>query len=136
MLSVSTVVMAATLLAVAPIAPTAAAADPLAPLQWKNRALLVFASGASDRELREQRRLFAADPAGTRERDLVLVEAIDGEAASAGLRRRFGVPATGFRAILIGKDGGGKLTASQPLGLDRLYREIDAMPMRRQEMRR
>lgn len=130
-----TAALAAALLAVSAPAPALAENDPLAALRWSKRVLLVFADDRGDPTLAAQRRLFEADPSGTAERDFVLVEAIGGAAGSSLLRRRFGVADGTFRAILIGKDGGGKLSSRQPLSLERLYREIDAMPMRRQEMR-
>jgi hypothetical protein len=125
--------LAGALLAAAAAAPAAAGGDPLSPLQWKKRALLVFAPDAQNDALLRQRQLFRADPRGTQERDFVLIEAVGGAPASETLRRRFGVSPLEFRAILVGKDGGGKLSSRAPIGLERLYREIDAMPMRRQE---
>jgi hypothetical protein len=38
--------------------------------------------------------------------------------------------------VRIGKDGGDKLTSASPLDAARLFATIDAMPMRREEMRR
>jgi len=40
-----------------------------------------------------------------------------------------------FHAILIGKDGGVKGRWDSPVDMDALFGLIDAMPMRRQEMR-
>jgi hypothetical protein len=40
-----------------------------------------------------------------------------------------------FEIILIGKDGGVKLRSKTPISLEELFSLIDAMPMRRQEMR-
>jgi hypothetical protein len=69
--------------------------------------------------------------AGAVERDLVLLAYDDatsqGSAAAPMLRRH------GFGAILMGKDGGEKLSSGQPPGTDGLL--LDAMPIRRQEMR-
>ena len=41
----------------------------------------------------------------------------------------------GFEIILIGKGGGIKLRSKTPIGVEDLLSLIDAMPMRRQEMR-
>jgi len=38
--------------------------------------------------------------------------------------------------VLIGKDGGDKSTSASPLDSARRFATIDAMPMRREEMRR
>ena len=78
--------------------------------------------------------MFQSMRPGARERDLVLVEALDGTPDGAALRARFG--GHGFRAVLVGKDGGAKLDADHPLGPDDLFPLIDAMPMRRDETRR
>jgi hypothetical protein len=75
------------------------------------------------------------------ERDLILIK-VTGDTVrgasdrAADLRRRFGVRAGAFRVVLIGKDGGVKIEAAAPLPARRLFETIDAMPMRRDEMRR
>ena len=58
-----------------------------------------------------------------------------GESLLWVLRERLGLPADSFRAVLIGKDGGAKITAAAPIAPQRLFATIDAMPMRRTEMR-
>jgi hypothetical protein len=112
------------------------AGDTLASQQWHSRVLLVIAGDAKDPKLVEQRTVFAAMASGARERDLKLVEAVGHGLEAAALRQRFGVTGDGFRALLIGKDGGDKLSSDEPLGADSLFPLIDAMPMRQQEMRR
>ncbi len=59
-------------------------------------------------------------------------KAIDG----AGLRDRFAADTDRYVAVLVGKDGFEKLRAGQPILNETLFATIDAMPMRRQEMRR
>ncbi|WP_375461381.1 DUF4174 domain-containing protein [uncultured Enterovirga sp.] len=113
-----------------------AAADGLDLLAWSSRALVVVAPSASDPRLAEQTRLYAAAARGARERDLVLVEGVGRDAAAEGLRRRFGVAPDAFVAILVGKDGGAKLRSAAPIPAERLFAEIDQMPMRQDEMRR
>ena len=54
---------------------------------------------------------------------------------ASALRARFGVANACFRAVLVGKDGGAKLSQSTPLYAARLFATIDAMTMRRDEMR-
>lgn len=119
----------------ASVAPAPAAApDPLARYRWNARVLVAVAPDAADPALVRQRRLFAAMGQGARERDLVLVEAAgpSGEA----LRQALGCEPGVFTAVLIGKDGGAKLRSPDPLGADRLFPVIDAMPMRQDEARR
>lgn len=118
-----------------PFAPARAAGDPLAPYRWKNRVLVAMAPSRSDPSLVAQRRIVVDLGAAGRERDLVLVEATDDTPLGAALRRRFG-GGTGFKVVLVGKDGSEKLAAAEPLGRAALFPLIDAMPMRRDEMRR
>lgn len=120
--------------AVAAAPPALAAGDPLAPYRWTSRVLVALAPSGADAALAAQRRIFADLGAAARERDLVLVEATDDTPRGAALRRRFG--GDGFRAVLVGKDGGEKLSAAAPLGRDALFPLIDAMPMRQDEMAR
>jgi hypothetical protein len=43
--------------------------------------------------------------------------------------------AKAFSVRLLGKDGGEKLRSNQPVSTESLFALVDAMPMRRQEMR-
>lgn len=47
----------------------------------------------------------------------------------------FRIPPDLFTVMLIGKDGGIKLSQTSPVTNTELFELIDAMPMRRQEMR-
>ena len=53
----------------------------------------------------------------------------------AAMRHRFKVEPTEFLVILIGKDGEEKLSDKAPVPADEIERLIDAMPMRKNEMR-
>jgi len=119
-------------LLLAAILPAAAASSDLDRYRWKSR-VLVIAAEAGDPRAAAQEEIAAAAGRGLRERDLVVVRAIGEGREAAGLRRRLGLPATGFRAVLVGKDGGAKLTAEEPIPAERLFSTIDAMPMRRDE---
>ena len=113
-----------------------ASGDPLAVYENKSRVLAVVAPDASDARYKEQRRLYDAMRSAARERDLVWLEALGHAPAAQALRARFGVEASEFRAILVGKDGGEKLTSDTPIGAQALFPLIDGMPMRQEEMRR
>ncbi len=111
----------------------------------KSRVLLVFAPGEDDPALTEQRRILAFAAQEARQRDLVVVEIVGTQAsgpamstddALQALRKRFGVPSAAFRTVLVGKDGGAKLSEAAPIEADRLFAVVDAMPMRRREMGR
>ncbi len=99
----------------------------------RSRMLLVLAP-PDDARLAEQEQLLASDPAGVTERNLVLV-APDGSERDT-LRRRYDVAPDAFAVLLIGKEGGVKLRGVRPFTLRTLFGAIDAMPMRRDEMRR
>jgi hypothetical protein len=113
----------------------AAMDDPVAAARWTSRVLVVSAPGPDDPGLRAQRAALGSVRSGLAERDLQVIEAVGGGAEATALRRRFGLPDGAFRAVLVGKDWGAKLTASEPIPPQTLFRTIDAMPMRRDEMR-
>lgn len=113
----------------------AAGADTLGAHRWKDRVVVLIAPNASDSQLREQRAILRAAAAGLKERDIVILEALDDGPEATALRRQFAAGQTAFRAVLVGKDGGAKLASDRPLSAQRLFGEIDAMPMRQQEMR-
>ena len=110
-------------------------ADPLALYRWNARILVVFAPNEGDPQLARQKDLLVGVGHGVAERDLVVLEAIGSSSEADRLRRKLGVPDGEFRAVLVGKDGGAKLTDTAPIAPDRLFATIDAMPMRRQEVR-
>ena len=117
-------------------AAAASPVDPLARHRWASRVLVLSAPAADDRRLAAQREAMTSVRSGLRERDLVVVEAVGHAVEAAAVRRRLGLPADAFRAVLVGKDGDAKLTSSEPIPPQRLFSTIDAMPMRRDEMRR
>ncbi len=105
----------------------------------RDRLLVVFAPGAASPALAAQRA--AIDGPELAERDLHVVEVVGDSVMGASdrataLRARCHVAANAFRAVLIGKDGGVKLSSAAPLTTARLTATIDAMPMRQAEMRR
>jgi hypothetical protein len=120
-------------------------ASAMASYRWKFRPLLVFADSESKAALSRQRAIVAAGRAGVAERNVVVVWIVGSAVAAelgprpgqsaAALRRRFGSSPAKFRIILVGKDGGEKLTRSAPITAAQLFQVIDAMPMRRDEMR-
>lgn len=114
----------------------AAGSDPLAGYRWKSRVLVLAAGDAGDPRLAAQRQALASARTGASERDLVTVEAVGQGADAVALRRHLGLPGDAFRAVLVGKDGGAKLTAEEPIPPQRLFSTIDAMPMRQDEAKR
>ena len=127
---------------------TAALADPLAAYRWKSRLLLLFAPDAGDARLVRQEAMLREARTGLSERDQVVlriaggrVDALVGAAPEGAqaladeLRARFGVGREEFAVVLVGKDGGAKRREGAPVAPEALFATIDAMPMRRREMR-
>lgn len=104
-----------------------------------DRLLLIFAADAGAPQLLAQRA--ALDDVGLRARDVTRIEVVGDTVTgatntAATLRRRYEVDRGAFRVVLVGKDGGVKLDERAPISAATLHATIDAMPMRRQEMRR
>jgi len=132
------------LLALAALPPLAAQAAPpglakvLRASHWQQRVLLIGAPTADQAELKRQKTLLATEEKGLAERDFKVVEVLYDQLSPADRQcwtQQLGQPLTGFRAVLIGKDGGVKRTETQPLAPASLFGTVDKMPMRRQEMR-
>jgi hypothetical protein len=112
-----------------------AANNPLAAYRWSARIVVASAETPDDPARARQRAIFERFRAEAKARDLVLVEAVGDGANARALRQTLGIGGRGFAAVLVGKDGGAKLRASHPLDAAELFPVIDAMPMRRQEIR-
>ena len=90
----------------------------------------MLAPGADDARSLRQRELLSGEEAGLADRDVETLHHYD-----AQTRERYGVTADGFAAVLIGRDGGEKLRSTEPVSAALLFGTIDAMPVRRREMR-
>ncbi len=111
--------------------------------KWKKRPLVVFAASEGDPALARQRGIVAALRPAFQDRQMVVVYVVDDKVgaelgtgpgvSAAALRARFGVAASAFRVLLVGKDGGVKLSSAAPIPGTTLFSTIDAMPMRQQE---
>ena len=125
-------VLASTLSALA--APAhAEVGDQLAVLLNKARPVIVLSDTPDDPRVAAQIATLSRSGPALRERDVeVLREAKTGGA----LRGTLGVAEHGFAVVLVGKDGGVKKTWREPVGSEAIFAIIDAMPMRREEMRR
>ena len=112
-----------------------AARDPPAAQRWRARILVVSAPSAGDAGLMAQRAALGPVRDGLAERNLVVMEAVGTGPEATALRKRLRLPPEAFRAVLIGKDGGSKLVSEEPIPPQTLFATIDAMPMRKDEMR-
>lgn len=127
------------------LAPSSSANAAMSKYRWSKRPLLVFAPSAGDARLAAQRSAIASASRDILERDMVVVfvagdrvETQYGPRVGMGataLRRKYGVANDAFRAVLVGKDGGVKLSRSDVTPTRAIFGLIDSMPMRRQEMR-
>ena len=110
----------------------------------KNRVLLVFAPTPQDDSYLEQMKLWQIEKAGFEDRQLVVMPvfanarkpAPEQSAQILSLMKRHGIESNGFGVVLIGKDGHDAYHASKPAPASALYGVIDAMPMRRAEVKR
>lgn len=113
--------------------------------QWKNRLLLVFSPTENSPNYQQQMQLLQKQAAGLDDRDLLVIELFEegksrinnqviDESAAAQLRNRFNISSEEFSVILVGKDGTQKRRDKSPVAPDIIFKQIDAMPMRRQEM--
>ena len=114
--------------------------------QWKNRLLFIFAPQEGDSFFQALQSEISTQPDEIAERDLVVFKIfetgpsymettrIDPQTAAA-IRTKFAAPLGQFTCILVGKDGGTKLRRPAPVKLEEVFDLIDAMPMRREEMR-
>lgn len=114
-------------------------AETIRAARWQKRLLLVAAPTAAQADFQRQKQLLATDPASLQERDLLVLDVPYDQLAPADqqyLRQQLQLKLSGFEVVLIGKDGGVKERSTHPLAPAALFRTIDQMPMRRQEMRR
>lgn len=120
--------------------------------EWEHRLLVVFAPSLGADSWAMQRKKWLGSSEEFEDRDLRLYvvageatgrfyTVLDGEsktftAASArALRRRFNVATDDYAVVLVGKDGTEKRRDLAPVDADAIFETIDAMPMRRSEMR-
>lgn len=108
------------------LAPRQLEGDTLDSLRWQSRAVVILGDGD---EVEAQIAALLAASAALRERDVVILTEGPG---AAPLRERAG---DGFMVMLIGKDGGVKLTQNSLIDPSEVVSLIDTMPMRQQEAR-
>jgi hypothetical protein len=116
------------------------------------RPLLVFAPAMNDPQLLQEFSQLKAQAADLKTRDVIYVPVVPeghnqpipksalhtaslSEDELAAVRHHFNVEANDFLVILVGKDGGEKLTSHTPVPVRQLDQTIDSMPMRKHEMK-
>ena len=120
--------------------------DFLGQYQWKNRIILIFSPTVQNVSLQAQKIEFTSYLKQFLERDLIQLEVLpdrminsQSEAVNlfhhAILRKKYDVAEDEYKFILIGKDGGVKFNSDRFVTREDLFSLIDAMPMRKREMR-
>jgi hypothetical protein len=126
--------------------------DPLEPLAWERRPIVLFASEETEETYRDQIEVLQRHASGVDERHISIfrVVGVGGEAATLegrgpdgelnesearALVERF-EPSSPFTFVLVGKDTTEKLRSGDVVSAERLFETIDAMPMRQREMQR
>ena len=95
------------------------------------RKILIFGKQDQPALVDEQLKMLDKAAAGVKERDLQVTVV----GSSDPREKKFKVKPGQFTVLLIGKDGGEKHRANQPVPAAEFFAMIDAMPMRQQEMR-
>ena len=115
----------------------------LSQYRWKDRLLVTFAPSVE--AAARQGRPLAKDAAGRKERQLLRIVVLPGSTLvegkpstldAAALRRRYRVRPGETRTLLVGKDGTVAFSTRKPVPLKTIFALIDAMPMRKAEMRK
>ncbi len=107
-------------------------ADVLTPFLDVARPVVVLADTPIDPRLTKQIEVLDAKTRALADYEITVVSVT---ARDARLRKKLGVPPTGFAVALVGKDGSVKETWREPVDPARIFALIDRMPMRRNEMR-
>ncbi|ADR20109.1 hypothetical protein MATR_22780 [Marivirga tractuosa] len=115
--------------------------------QWKNRLLIIYTADQKSTQLDKQLAEITRNKEGYNERDLKVIilknqkveiwnsnknHLLDFHQIIKELNIEEKQP---LQNLLIGKDGGVKLKSNSTISNEKLFRIIDAMPMRQREMR-
>jgi hypothetical protein len=99
----------------------------------EHRHILLFAPDSTNPMIQKQYTQLMHDKAGLNERDLILTKYYYSNAKH--VFKKYGISTIGFTFLLIGKDGFPKYRTKEPISSEKLYSLIDAMPMRRDEIK-
>ena len=114
--------------------------------RWEERLLFVFARSKEDPEYKAVSKQLSSMKGGIIERDMRIFRVFESDESLSGnsvisqedafgLRKKFSVSSGTFTMILVGKDGGVKMKEESLVDLSDVFSLIDAMPMRRIEMK-
>jgi len=117
----------------------------LKPYHWENRILLIFSPSEDNSLYQKQFNILGSNKAAINERDLVVFRIFTENGVGPGntklsqqevstLRNHFKVNEK-YQMLLMGKDGTVKKNYAEVVDMNEINSVIDAMPMRKQEMR-
>ncbi len=98
------------------------------------RQIILFYNDNGIAARNKQMALLNADTKGWQERNIVIHTYQTSEEKEAAGKWNI-KPDASFTFILVGKDGGEKMRTDTVVSLAQLYKTIDAMPMRKKEMK-
>jgi Domain of unknown function (DUF4174) len=103
--------------------------------QSNYRRILIFAPDSANVSFINQNRIFQKEDAACVQRDIIVEYYVF---KSRGVRffDKYQVSKNDFTLLLIGKDGFVKLRSKEVMAAERIYALVDAMPMRKDEMRK
>jgi len=141
-MSIKLYVLISSLFAIPPLA----VSQEISEHQWKNRVLLIFGENPDSHDFRKQISSLTTESKALEERKLMIYQILPnkynagimntGWIQSSELYGQFMEAKSSFQIILVGLDGTIKLRKSKPVTPTFLFAQIDAMPMRRRELRR
>jgi Domain of unknown function (DUF4174) len=99
------------------------------------RRVLLFTNSNNDTAFTRQQEILKFAAAGCQERD-IRVETYFFTQTDNSVLKKYGISSPLFTFLLIGKDGGTRLRSSKPISSEQLFNLIDAMPMRKDEIKR
>ena len=97
-----------------------------------SRQLLIFGKELHSKSYEKQINIFSDHKSGMKERDLMVVEVNQSDV----LNKKYSIKPNEFIILLIGKDGTEKYRTTEWLSAAKLFALIDAMPMRKSEMKK
>lgn len=103
--------------------------------QSNYRRIIVFAPDSANLSFITQNRIFQTENSACVERDIIVENHIFRTKESL-LFKKYQVSNRDFTVLLIGKDGYVKLRSKEVVTPKRIYALVDAMPMRKDEMRK
>lgn len=112
--------------------------DLLDTYQWNHRVIILMANDQSSSDLKQQQDVLSRKQPELEDRDLIIINAPRGKAykgiPAEAFHKQYNPDNKPFMFVLLGKDGGVKLSSDTPVTTEKLFTIIDAMPMRRMEM--